>query len=182
MSIAFNHLDAITSPSAQYSTPSKSVRLVVHRKWHANACADDSEASSCGCVALGMPDVMTNIPTNRCQNKTQDTSICTQAGVHNWELTTVSLVTRGGIALLGELSKVATVSAARFRSIQEGGDGGLRVTVWASAGEKLEISFVYNVPANPTVKTWRLLIAPGATAGGAATVTIGPAGSLIASQ
>ena len=94
-----------------------------------------------------------------------------QAGVHNWELTIVSPVTRGGIALLGELSKVATVSAARFRSIQEGGDGGLRVTVWASAGEKLEISFVYNVPANRTVKMWRLLIPPGATAGGAATVT-----------
>ena len=153
----------------------------MHRKWHSSACVDDSQASSCG-VVLGLPDAETGIPPNRCQNKTQDKSTCSQAGVHSWELTTVSPVTRGGVALLGELSKVVAVSSARFRSIETIHSGGLRVTVWGSVGEKLEITFAFNVPADPRVKTWQVVVPPGASSGGTATVTIDPTGTLLESQ
>ena len=118
-------------------------------------------------------------PANRCQNKTQDKSTCTQAGIHKWELTTVSPVTHGGVALIGELSKVVAVSSARFSAVETTHGGGLRVTVWGSAGEKIEVSFVYDVPVDPTIKTWKLLIPPGATKGGFATVTINPVGELV---
>ena len=131
------------------------------RKWHGGACANNSKTSSCG-VVLGMPDVETGIPPNRCLDKSQDKTTCSQAGVHSWELTTVSPVTHGGVALLGELSKVVTVSSARFRSIETTQNGGLKVTVWGSAGEELEISFLYNVPAAPTVRAWWVLISAGA--------------------
>ena len=151
----------------------------MHRKWHAGACADDSQASSCG-VVLGLPDAETGIPPNRCQNKTQDKSTCSQAGAHSWELTTVSPVTAGGVALLGELSKVVAVSSARFRSIETVHSGGVRVTIWRSAGETLEIAFVFNVPADPRVKTWRVPPS-GASSGGTATVTMDPTGALFAS-
>ncbi len=181
----FHFLAAIDVPSSFMLHPTDFwppvTNSVIHRKWHASACANNSKASSCG-VVLGMPDAVTGIPANRCQNKTQDRSMCTHAGIHNWELTTVSPVTHGGVALLGELSKVAAVSSARFRSIETLDSGGLRVTIWGSRGEKVEISFVFNVQAEPIVKTWRLLIPPGATTGAAATLTVDPVGSLVDSQ
>ena len=56
------------------------------------------------------------------------------------------------------------------------------MTIWGSRGEKVEISFVFNVQADPTVRTWRLLIPPDATTGVAATLTVDPEGSLVDSQ
>ena len=56
------------------------------------------------------------------------------------------------------------------------------LTVRGSMGEKLEISFVYNVPTEPTVRTWRPLIPLGSTTGATSTVTIDPMGVLVQSH
>ena len=151
-----------------------SAASVLHRRWHALECVDGQAASLCG-VQLGLPDVSTGIPTNRCQNKTQDNRTCTWRGAHNWELTAVVPVTRSGVALLGELNKVVSVSSARFGSVVTLRDG-MRVTVRGTPGEKVELTFVVGAfTPQPTIRVASVTI----PASGEATVTINPAGGLV---
>ena len=75
---------------------------VLHRRWHAPACVDGKAASLCG-VQLGLPDVATGLPANRCQNKTQDNRTCTWRGAHSWELTTIAPVTQSGPSMPSSL-------------------------------------------------------------------------------
>ena len=147
---------------------------VLHRRWHALECVDGQAASLCG-VQLGLPDVSTGIPINRCQNKTQDNRTCTWRGAHNWELTAVVPVTRSGMALLGELNKVVSISSARFGSVVTLRDG-LRVTVRGTPGEKVELTFVVGAfTPQPTIRVASVTI----QASGEATVSISPAGGLV---
>jgi len=132
---SFKLLDADLWP-----VPAKGTQLL-HRRWHAAPCVDGAMASSCG-VAAGLPDVKTGIPAGRCQNKTQNNSTCTAIGAHSFELFSISPVTKGGVALLGELSKVCAVSAERFAAVVVTSSGGLKVTVRGSTGEKVQLTFV----------------------------------------
>jgi len=163
---------------------------VLYRMWHSPRCLDRANASDCGVVIGGLPDVVTGIPAGRCQNKTQDKATCTPAGAHNWELTTVSPMSHGGIALLGELNKVVPVSSERFRAVVTLPDGGLQVTVRGAVGEKVELTFVFAIGAHPsgtpcthtgkrdpscaaTIKVWEMAMQPD----GENTVTITPDGT-----
>eukprot|EP01051_Picozoa_sp_SAG22_P015422 SAG22_NODE_2012_length_3141_cov_3.171269_1_plen_863_part_00 len=147
---------------------------VLHRRWHAPACVDGQAASLCG-VQLGLPDVATGLPVNRCQNKTQDNRTCTWRGVHNWELTTVAPVTPSGLALLGELSKVVSVSSARISSVMTTSDtGGLRVTVKGTPGETVQLAFVFAAQTHPTSRITVAVVKPS----GEAIVTVQPSGEV----
>ena len=82
-----------------------------------------------------------------------------------------------GLALLGELAKVVSVSSARFSAAVAMGDadgGGLRVTVQGTPGEKVELAFVVSAFTSPTIRICPMQIQPS----GEATATIQPAGSV----
>ena len=153
--------------------PAPSGPLVLRRAWHAPVCVDGAQAAACG-VAAGLGDARTGLPAGRCQNKTQDKSTCTAIGAHQWELTTISPVTSGGVALLGELSKVVSVSPARFREVVTTAAGGLRVTVVGTPGERVELAFVDGHAPPAKMGTVRTAVATIA-AGGEATATVQPA-------
>ena len=156
---SFNLLDADLWPM-----PAKEAQLL-HRRWHAAPCVDGAKASSCGVVA-GLPDVKTGIPAGRCQNKTQDNSTCTAIGAHSFELFSISPVTKGGVALLGELSKVCAVSAERFASVVVTSSGGLEVAVRGSTGEQVQLTFVVGAKGGSggTLRVKTLLIGPNGQA------------------
>ena len=132
---------------------------VMHRRWHAPACNDGMQASACGVVG-GLPDVKTGIP-----------AASSPIGAHNWELTTIITAVNGagGIALLGELGKVVSVSASRFISVVPGaaGSAGLTVRVAGKPTEVVEIAFVVGGAAG-TIVVKRASIGPS----GAATVVV----------
>ena len=146
---------------------------LVRRAWHSPVCVDGAQAAACG-VAAGLGDARTGLPAGRCQNKTQDKSTCTAIGAHRWELTTISPVTSGGVALLGELSKVVSVSPARFREAATTTEGGLRVTVVGTPGERVELAFVVGHAPPAKMGTVRTAVATIA-ADGEATATVQPA-------
>ena len=140
---------------------------------YALECVDGQTASLCE-IQFGLPDVSTGIPTNRCQNKTQDNRTCTWCGAHNWELIAVVPVTRSDVALLGEVNKVVSVSSVWSWSVVTLRDG-LRVTVRGTPGEKVELTFVVRGFRQPTIRVASVPI----QASGEANVTINHAGGLV---
>jgi hypothetical protein len=111
----------------------KAATLVVHRRWHASPCTDGTTASDCG-VILGFPDVMTGLPPQ-----------ASPVGTHNWELFTVSPVTHGGVALVGEVDKVTAVSVRRFGTVNVTADEGIRCSLVGAPHESVRVVFVVGV-------------------------------------
>ena len=76
--------------------------------------------------------------------------------------------------MLGELSKVVSVSPARFREVATTTEGGLRVTVVGTPGERVELAFVVGHAPPAKMGTVRTAVATIA-ADGEATATVQPA-------
>jgi hypothetical protein len=147
--------------------PIPSTLSVVYRPWHAPECTDGIKASDCGVVCVGLPDVRTGLPTSG-----------SAQGTHHWELTTIShvLSTAGsatGIALIGEVAKVVSVSPTRFQEVSTTATGAVRVAVSGTPGELVELAFVVGVTGSNcgTIRTVTATIRDSGTA----SVTVSPA-------
>ena len=150
---AWHFVVAIDVPSAFALLPSDFYPVIpagavvaVHRPWHSPPCVHGALASACG-VVVGLPEVHTGVPAPG-----------SPMGTHSWELTVVSPVLGPGVALLGELDKVVSVSPSRFTAVVASSEG-VRVRVTGRPGEQVRLTFAVGVGrANATVKVVSLVM------------------------